>query len=101
MQWVNCILGAKRVDRFHLVERHIGFTINVNHINFSLINVSYLNLLCESKILSKVVLNGSNLMRFCLTVQKYGMYGKHGNYGQVTSCMISLQYLSVSSYNHF
>ena len=64
--------GAERVLQFYLIEKHINYTKK------SLNNLSAnLNFLCDLKILSKVVPNGSNLMRFCITVKHCGMYGKH------------------------
>ena len=46
----------------------------MNHVCFSLNNLSAnLNFLCDLKILSKVVPNGSNLMRFYITVKNCGM----------------------------
>ena len=54
----------------------------MNHVCFSLNNLSAnFNFLCDLKILSKVVPNGSNLMRFYITVKNCGMYGKHRHYG--------------------
>ena len=43
----------------------------MNHVCFTLNNLSaYLNFLYDLKILSKMVPNGSNLMRFYITVKK-------------------------------
>ena len=69
--------GAKRVLQFYLNEKHINYTKK------SLNNLSAnLNFLCDLKILSKMVPNGSNLMRFYITVKKNcGMYGKHRHSG--------------------
>ena len=54
---VRCeISGAKRVLQFYLIEKHLNYTVEVNHVCFSLNNVSAnLNFLCDLKILSKIV----------------------------------------------
>ena len=65
--------GAERVLQFYLIEKHINYT--KKSLNNLLAN---LNFLCDLKILSKMVPNGSNLMRFYITVKNNcGMYGKH------------------------
>ena len=56
--------GGKRVLQFYLIEKHIHYTKK------SLNNLSAnFNFLCDLKILSKMVPNGSNLMRFYITVK--------------------------------
>ena len=63
---VRCeIFRCQKSFQFYLIEKHINYTKK------SLNNLSAnLNFLCDLKILSKMVPNGSNLMRFYITVKK-------------------------------
>ena len=64
------VLFNLKAYKLHFEVNPVCFSLNILSVN--------LNFLCDLKTLSKMVPNGSNLMRFYITVKKNcGMYGKH------------------------